>query len=239
MIVRIPIRVRNATWSAALFSVVMHAIVLMGLVGLGMRPRTAPMKLPQPDLSVMTAEVLLLAEPEAPEKVVSATPNSSRAVPAYSRQATFDTHPKEVAAHDVRADSGPVEPPVAATQPVGGKADERQTESLPTSVSVAAAVPQLDRQTTQSARPDYAFNPQPDYPMLLREHGIGGVVWLRVWVDSEGRPAEIKLAKGSGYRLLDDAALRAVRLWRFIPAQNGTQRLASWVEFPIRFTLDS
>lgn len=74
--------------------------------------------------------------------------------------------------------------------------------------------------------------------MVLREQGVGGVVWLRVWVDNDGRPVEIKLSKGSGYRLLDDAALRAVKLWRFIPAKNGEQRMTSWVEFPIRFALN-
>ena len=89
-----------------------------------------------------------------------------------------------------------------------------------------------------NARPDYAVNPAPEYPPLLREHGIGGTVWLRVWVDSDGRPADVKLAKGSGYRLFDEAALRVVALWRFIPAQTGEQKLASWVEFPIRFTLN-
>lgn len=90
----------------------------------------------------------------------------------------------------------------------------------------------------QAGKPDYAYNPQPDYPMLLREQGVGGVVWLRVWVGSDGHPGEITLAKGSGYRLLDDAALRAVRQWRFVPAQQGAHSLASWVEFPIRFTVN-
>lgn len=93
-------------------------------------------------------------------------------------------------------------------------------------------------QPVQAAKPDYAYNPQPDYPLLLREQGVGGVVWLRVWVDSEGHPGEIKLAKGSGYRLLDDSAMRAVRQWRFTPARRGDNKLASWVEFPIRFTLN-
>lgn len=90
----------------------------------------------------------------------------------------------------------------------------------------------------QSARPDYAYNPPPDYPMLLREQGIGGTVWLRVWVDSDGHPGEIKVAKGSGFRLLDEAASRAVRSWRFFPARRGDLQLASWVEFPVRFTLN-
>ena len=103
---------------------------------------------------------------------------------------------------------------------------------------VASEDTRPDGPPLQAGKPDYAYNPQPDYPMLLREQGVGGVVWLRVWVDSDGHPGEIKLAKGSGYRLLDDAALRAVRLWRFVPAKQGAQSLASWVEFPIRFTLN-
>ena len=89
------------------------------------------------------------------------------------------------------------------------------------------------------ARPDYAYNPAPDYPLLLRERGVEGVVWIKVWVEVDGCPGEIVMAKGSGYRLLDEAALRAVRQWRFLPARRGDQALAGWVEFPIRFSLQA
>jgi protein TonB len=58
----------------------------------------------------------------------------------------------------------------------------------------------------QAARPDHAHNPKPAYPLALRDLGLTGVVWLRVWVDNTGRPREIELAKGSGYRLFDEAA---------------------------------
>jgi TonB family protein len=91
---------------------------------------------------------------------------------------------------------------------------------------------------TQSARPDHAYNPKPHYPIELRERGVSGVVWLRVWVDSAGRPREIEVAKGSGYRLFDDSALRAVQHWRFIPAKYKEQNLASWVEFAVRFVIN-
>jgi len=92
---------------------------------------------------------------------------------------------------------------------------------------------------SQMARPDYAHNPKPDYPIALRDRGISGVVWFRVWVDAKGHPQEIEVAKGSGYRLFDEAALRAVQRWRFIPAKDAQQRLASWVEFAVRFVLSS
>ena len=117
-----------------------------------------------------------------------------------------------------------------ASLPLANQANDKLVEATPAEHSVATP--------ESSARPDYAVNPKPEYPRLLREHGVGGTVWLRVRVDSEGRPADVKLAKGSGYRLFDEAALRVVALWRFIPAQTGEQKLASWVEFPIRFTLN-
>ena len=117
-----------------------------------------------------------------------------------------------------------------ASLPLANQANDKLVEATPAEHSVATP--------ESSARPDYAVNPKPEYPRLLREHGVDGTVWLRVWVDSEGHPADVKLAKGSGYRLFDEAALRVVALWRFIPAQTGEQKLASWVEFPIRFTLN-
>ena len=127
--------------------------------------------------------------------------------------------------------------------------------TLPKKVSSGSAIPTKKHTTTevvtvkatesvvpqslQTARPDHALSPKPDYPLALRDLGVSGVVWLRVWVDHTGRPKEIELAKGSGYRLFDEAALRAVQHWRFIPAKNGQQSLASWVEFAVRFELNS
>ena len=112
------------------------------------------------------------------------------------------------------------------------------THSASTSTRSLAST-QGSATVSQMARPDYAHNPKPDYPIALRDRGISGVVWFRVWVDAKGNPQEIEVAKGSGYRLFDEAALRAVQRWRFIPAQDAQQRLASWVEFAVRFVLSS
>lgn len=87
------------------------------------------------------------------------------------------------------------------------------------------------------ARPQHHLNPPPDYPLMLRQRGIEGTVWLRVRVDRSGLPEQIVLFKTSGYRLFDESALRAVARWRFKPARAQGTAMASWVEFPIRFTL--
>lgn len=112
----------------------------------------------------------------------------------------------------------------------------RQTAQASAAVSHVAS--QATAKLLQTARPDHAHSPKPAYPLALRDLGVSGVVWLRVWVDNTGRPREIELARGSGYRLFDEAALRAVQHWRFVPAKNEQQSLASWVEFAVRFEVN-
>lgn len=84
----------------------------------------------------------------------------------------------------------------------------------------------------------YLSNPAPDYPALAREMGEEGKVLLHVLVTPEGRAKKVKLHHTSGSDSLDDAALRAVRKWRFVPAKLGEQAVEAWVYVPITFKLD-
>lgn len=77
------------------------------------------------------------------------------------------------------------------------------------------------------------------YPALLRDRGIQGLVRLRVKVDPEGRATEVVIAGGSGWRLLDEAARRVAESCPYTPARRGDQRLASWIEYPVRFALQA
>lgn len=77
------------------------------------------------------------------------------------------------------------------------------------------------------------------YPALLRDRGIQGLVRLRVKVDPEGRAAEVVIAGGSGWRLLDEAARRVAESCPYTPARRGDQRLVSWIEYPVRFALQA
>ncbi len=101
---------------------------------------------------------------------------------------------------------------------------------------VAASGVQVSH-TDEDAKPEHALNAPPDYPITLRQRGIEGTVWLRVRVDHAGLPEQIVLFKTSGYRLFDEAALRAVSRWRCKPAKSQGRHLATWVEFPVRFIL--
>jgi len=83
----------------------------------------------------------------------------------------------------------------------------------------------------------YLNNPSPSYPALSRRNGEAGKVMLRVQVSSDGRPQQIELQRSSGFSRLDDAAMTAVRQWRFIPAKRGDENLTEWVLVPLVFKL--
>lgn len=91
----------------------------------------------------------------------------------------------------------------------------------------------------REAYPLYSRNPPPAYPRKARRRGYEGVVALAVLVGRDGRVKTLRVERGSGYRLLDRAALRAVRGWRFQPGSENGRQVEMWVEVPIRFRLQS
>lgn len=85
---------------------------------------------------------------------------------------------------------------------------------------------------------DYLQNPSPVYPSLARRMGEQGKVLLRVVVRPDGMPDNVVLRQSSGSQRLDEAALEAVRKWRFVPARQGDTPVSAAVIVPIVFTLE-
>ncbi len=82
-------------------------------------------------------------------------------------------------------------------------------------------------------------NQAPRYPYLSRVNDEQGRVILHVVVDRKGRAKEVKVLESSGYSRLDKAARKAVKRWRFQPAQKNGQSTQGVVQVPINFVLDS
>ncbi|MEK6549634.1 MAG: TonB family protein [Nitrospirota bacterium] len=80
-------------------------------------------------------------------------------------------------------------------------------------------------------------NPRPEYPRTAREAGWEGTVVLQVMVLPDGTAGNVTLHKTSGYSLLDEAALAAVKGWQFVPAMDGNFPVQSMVRMPVRFDL--
>ena len=83
----------------------------------------------------------------------------------------------------------------------------------------------------------YARCPAPPFPDEARKAKISGTVLLLVEVDENGRPSSIAVRRSSGHEVLDAAALRAVRTWRFDPARLGGKPVGARLEIPVRFVL--
>ena len=73
--------------------------------------------------------------------------------------------------------------------------------------------------------------------MEARRQRQQGTVLFDVQVGADGRAASVKLKHSSGFPLLDQAALEAVRRWTFEPARTGGIPISSHVEVPVRFAL--
>ncbi|NOU23821.1 MAG: energy transducer TonB [Methyloglobulus sp.] len=84
---------------------------------------------------------------------------------------------------------------------------------------------------------EYLQNPKPHYPGIARSRHWQGVVQLRVYVTPDGLCGELSLLKSSGHDELDQAAMEAVRAWKFVPGKLGDTPIASWVTVPIEFYL--
>jgi len=90
---------------------------------------------------------------------------------------------------------------------------------------------------TEIGYPNYGVNPKPDYPRIAKRHGYEGLVVLNVFVMESGNVGKVELKQSSGYDVLDNSALDAVRKWIFIPGKKNGRAIPSWVVVPIRFDL--
>lgn len=84
----------------------------------------------------------------------------------------------------------------------------------------------------------YLNNPVPPYPAAAKKLKLQGTAVVRVLVSPEGQPKNVALEKTSGVWILDETAVETVKRWSFVPARCGSNRIAAWVDVPIKFRLN-
>jgi TonB family protein len=77
---------------------------------------------------------------------------------------------------------------------------------------------------------------KPEYTEEAKEARLEGTVELEMEVDTIGRPRNIKVVKGLG-KGLDEEAVKAVQQWRFIPGWKDNQAVAASVCVKANFKL--
>ncbi|PSW21322.1 energy transducer TonB [Photobacterium sanctipauli] len=114
-------------------------------------------------------------------------------------------------------------PPVAKTKP------------LPKS-EAASGVNNSPKLVT---KPTFATRPSPvKYPRIAKRRGLEGQVLVEVWIDEKGKQVKHNLVQSSGAIVLDEAALDAIKRWRFSSHIVDGQAIAHRVQIPVRFKLD-
>lgn len=89
-----------------------------------------------------------------------------------------------------------------------------------------------------SAYPLYRENPPPGYPEMARRQGYQGVVLVAVEILTDGRVGHVSVSKSSGYAILDQTAMNAVKAWKFEPAKKSGIPYKTRAELPIKFILN-
>lgn len=135
-----------------------------------------------------------------------------------------------------------VEPAITSEQEAAAAAERERAEANERQRVERAERAERKRKATRArARTNRAVAPiarvQPEYPPAAARAREEGTVIVRVSVDASGTPTDVSLARRSGSRDLDRAALSAVRKWRFRPAIKDGRKVASVAEVPIDFRL--
>jgi periplasmic protein TonB len=81
-------------------------------------------------------------------------------------------------------------------------------------------------------------NPSPVYPEMAAFLGYQGTSFIRVSVSAQGVSQKVEVLRSSGHGELDQAAVAALRKWRFTPANLDNHPVADSVVIVVRFILE-
>lgn len=77
---------------------------------------------------------------------------------------------------------------------------------------------------------------EPKYPELAMRAGLEGRVWVKIWVDKEGKPKQVVVLK-SDAEIFNEPAVEAAKQFVFTPAYMNNGPVAVWVSVPFKFKL--
>lgn len=113
--------------------------------------------------------------------------------------------------------------------------------SIDTLSRQASANPESSRKMTNNAdilsSPEDFSGPSPGYPELARKRNQEGTVHVRCKIDSNGAVVKTNINKSSGFKLLDDAALKAVSKWKYHFSGGAGEMKPKFIIVPVKFKL--
>jgi periplasmic protein TonB len=221
--------VRRPLLASAAVAVLFHALVLFGIRLAPATPVRPPVPVVELDLVAPAPEAAAPPAPPPRQRSEATAPKTPKRVPRKAPPPPrSETQPAPEAAPQASSEPEASARPAPATSPGGGEAASEASNG---------ASHEPERAVGLRTGVRYRSAPKPEYPSSARRLRQEGVVLLTVDVAADGRPASVSVKRSSGVPVLDEAAVGAVRGWRFEPARSSGRAVASRVEIPVRFSL--
>ncbi len=238
-------------WTAALGASVMLNVAVVAGITLAPKTPAALETCPVMDMAVYWVPAPKAATPQptpqmaenSPSKpVVTPQPTSSvqvaEAAPPLPSVMALQATPTR--AHTVTANALPTPRPAAAVD-----SSSKAANTMPNTTNMAqagAAAPSpagamglAKRDVIEDAQ--YRRKTTPQYPRRAFALGQQGLVVLHAYIGPNGKAQNLKIEGSSGYKLLDQAALSAVKSWEFEPVKRNGQAVSAWVRVPVNFSI--
>lgn len=90
--------------------------------------------------------------------------------------------------------------------------------------------------TRGSFRPVLIHHVNPEYPMIAKQSGMQGISVIELTVNTQGVPEDLKIMQSAG-RVLDGAAMEAVKKWRYQPYSVDGKPVAIQTIVSVNFNL--
>lgn len=235
-------------------SIALHAFVL-SLPGSPIRP-LAP--LPEAPIAALTAR-LEPPPPPPPEKPAVPVPENTPAAPPRVLKNTIDPPQAEVLKDPIEPKPQPKPTPKPRAERPQPKPEPKPAESKPPRIETAAASASrkgLDLRLPEHLRGGTGLRVPPSapaeelspnelretlgrlsetilFPPEALERGLQGEVTLLVELGEGGRILEASVASGSGHRILDEAAVRAVLKLGTLGPSSANKSIV----LPVRFRI--
>jgi periplasmic protein TonB len=132
-----------------------------------------------------------------------------------------------------------IDQPVAVDEPVP-EIDFEEPVTPPSDVPIPASANAVTGSPSAGAPAQdlkTANRVDPIYPPASRRAGEQGTVRLKVLVDTNGRASNVAVSQTSGFPRLDQAAVEAVKKWRFVAATDGTNKIQAYTQVAVTFKL--
>ncbi|WP_053268668.1 energy transducer TonB [Pseudomonas chlororaphis] len=207
--------------------------------------RAAPLETP-PEIPEMTVELSSPTPPAPPTPEPPPPPPPPEPEQPVEDEDALKPPPKPVEKPKPIEKPRPVEkpkpvkkpePPKTPAPPAPAPPAAPAAPSQPAAAPAPAAAPGPVKESAAVSGLASLGNPPPEYPSLALRRNWEGTVVLRIKVLPNGRAGSVEVTRSSGKPQLDEAAVAAVKNWKFIPAKRGDTPIEGFATQTIDFKL--